>query len=339
MKVIYNDLNKMGIGLMRFDPQDSNNINNFIHQAISIGSNYFEGCSFYNQNHCEELLSQALKPFNRSSYYLADKLDYYTWKTSNLSVKDFVFKQLKIFNTNYFDFYLIQAVDRKYFINRNDDLILIIQQLSELVNEGIIKYLGFSFHDTIFYLKQIINLYNWDFVQISLNFHTWYNGIGKELYTFLKEHNIPIFVMNGQSGGLLSQYSNLCNRFLNTLSQVRLVLNGTTNIQEFQDNFNIINSNKKVLQNEISFMKQVSNNLLSKIPCVGCGYCNDKCSQEINIKQTFLLYNNDRNKLKELLKEKNSALNCIGCQQCEQYCPQHLPISQLMSCKIFNERL
>lgn len=70
--------------------------------------------------------------------------------------------------------------------------------------EGKIKHLGFSFHDTYQVFTQILNDYTWDFVQIQLNYLDWHNQGAEQLYRELERRNLPVMVMEPVRGGYLA---------------------------------------------------------------------------------------------------------------------------------------
>ncbi len=45
---------------------------------------------------------------------------------------------------------------------------------------------------------------HWDFVQIQLNYYDWFHGTARALYEILREHDIPIMVMEPAHGGMLA---------------------------------------------------------------------------------------------------------------------------------------
>ena len=327
---------------MRFS-NNQKEINSFIEKAFDLGINYFESGSFYIENNCENLLGTALKSYSHNFFYLAAKFSFVNFLESKLTLEDYFDIQLKKHQVEYFDFYLIQAIDRNKI---NKDLPFIISFFQNKKKQGYIKNLGFSFHDNQFYLKKIIN-YNWDFIQIQLNYYDWFVGEARDNYNLIKKYNIPIFVMGAQKGGILSSHFELAYRFLNTLDNVKLILNGSNDQTFLQKNVKIIEENKKLTKEDLFNIKTHIANLkiVFFIPCTQCNYCLGKCINNIDISKTFTLYNKAlknsdyKNEYFKLLKENNSPLECIGCKNCEQYCPQHLEISKYMLNNIFNYRL
>lgn len=53
-------------------------------------------------------------------------------------------------------------------------------------------------------LKKVLAYYNWDFVQMQLNYYDWYCGNAEELYNILASADVPIMVMEPVHGRLLA---------------------------------------------------------------------------------------------------------------------------------------
>lgn len=87
------------------------NVQKKIDYAMSVGINYFEPCRFYINNQCEQLIDEALNKYNREDYILCTKMPVLGELESKTPSKIFE-DQLKNLNTGYFDYYLLQALDR-----------------------------------------------------------------------------------------------------------------------------------------------------------------------------------------------------------------------------------
>ena len=235
-----NNVSKLGIGIMRHDPDNFNKTQQIIDMAMSNGINYFESCYFYLNGKCEQILAKALSKYPRESYYLCGKMSVYGTLGINGNTPESIFeKQLKNNNTSYFDYYLIQAVDKRTIeIIKETNLIPFLQNKKE---EGIIHNLGFSFHDTPDVLEEFINMGQWDCVQLQLNYYDWYFSTGKQNYEIVQKYNLPIIVMGGLKGGTLGNHMpkaafnytkenpiNYAYKFLNTLSNVKVILSGAS---------------------------------------------------------------------------------------------------------------
>lgn len=79
--------------------------------------------------------------------------------------------------------------------------------LRHVKNRGQIRHLGFSFHDTPEALEEIIDKYEWDFVQIQLNYLDWERQDAKRQYEICCERGIPCVIMEPVRGGALANLS------------------------------------------------------------------------------------------------------------------------------------
>lgn len=356
----YNNFSSyLGLGSMRFKKNSDKELKEIIDYAIKNKINYFEVCDFYMGSKCESRITSILNNYPRDSYLLCDKFPPTLLRLSLEEIKQFFYNQLKKCNTNYFDYYLIQSINIRFYKELRPEIIKFFNELRE---KGIIRNLGFSFHGNADTLNKTLSLNSWDIVQLSLNYYDWYLGDAKQLYNIVKEKDLPIFVMNPTKGGLLinglsqsakknmQHYNinpvNLCFKFLTTLSNVKLILTGVDNLQQLEENISFFDTNDYGITNdekEIILYNLSEYQKYSIIGCTGCGYCLTKCPQNIPIDKIFQSYNqwiknNDieaRNYIFDLYEMRQGVLKCKQCKQCETICPQSLPILNILNNTIF----
>lgn len=340
---------------MRLDKNNFIEIQRVIDISMNHGINYFESCMFYLNNQCEELLTKALQKYPRKSYEICAKMAVHgILEISSDKKPDSLFKnQLDKHDTEYFDYYLVQAIDRHAIpIMVETGLIPFLQKKKK---EGIIKKLGFSFHDTPEVLEKVIKMADWDFVQLQLNYYDWFLSTGKKNYEICQKYRLPIHVMGALKGGLLTNNRIGLDavygyKFLNTLKNVDLVLLGPDNSDVLLKDIGILHGNLSLYKKELALIKETIKRYSKQgyIDCSGCGYCKESCPRNIPIKEIFSLYNQilknprDEVSLKKLIaieKGKNSNFNCVDCGQCEKMCPQHLRIRKLFKENIFLMRM
>lgn len=350
---------KLGMGFMRHDVNDFGKTQQLVDYAIANGVNYFEACSFYLNRKCESVVGKALAKYPRDSYYICDKYDLYGYHLPINQLESFFNQQLKTCNVEYFDVYLIQALDRKSL----DKIRPVYEFFKKKKEEGKIKMFGFSFHDTEDILLQYLDGYDWDICQIQLNYYDWYLGEGKKLYKALASRNIPIITMGPYKGGTLTvrqpqsiqryysmpYLSHLAMHFLQTLPQVKVILTGAEQMPMLQENIALINNYTFTQQDKESCQKIIElYQQANTIECSGCRYCEPGCPRHIPISQTLQAYNklllNPQDKQAReaftiLSKGDNSFFECIGCHQCDNRCPQHLPIQHYFYNQLFTARL
>ncbi len=132
----------------------------------------------------ELIAGEILAKYPRESFFLADKLPLWECKTED-DVRKVFYEQLKKCQTTYFDFYLIHAVNKDRLKQTKE--LNVLKILEEFRNEGKIRNIRFSFHDDLETFKEWVNLYDWDFVQIQLNYMDIDHQQGIEGYHILTE--------------------------------------------------------------------------------------------------------------------------------------------------------
>jgi predicted aldo/keto reductase-like oxidoreductase len=131
-----------------------------------------------------------------------------------------------------------------------------------------------------------------------------------------------------------------CFRWLYNMSEVSVVLSGTSTIKQLKDNLRIFeNSQPNVMsEKDMNLIHRIQRIYESKtnIACTGCKYCMP-CPQGLDIPNLFNLYNQYQlfNKpLNDSLIYQNSRMvcadQCIHCGHCKEHCPQQLDISLFM---------
>ena len=237
-----------------------------------------------------------------------------------------------------------------------------IPYFQEQKRSGKIKYLGFSFHGTPDCLRELLKKNRWDFVQIQLNYYDWFQGTAKEQYEILREHDIPIMVMEPIHGGMLAELPEECVqlfsqndvspaalalRFVMNLPGIAVVLSGMSDMKQTKENIATAEMEQKLTDDELSQLEQISELLRKKIavPCTACRYCCDNCPKGLEIPSLLSAYNDykddaaalgDNNmaawrlfRLKALPEDKQPSA-CIGCGNCTVHCPQGLDIPAYM---------
>lgn len=115
-----------------------------IRYAIDHGVNYVDTAYPYHGGQSEILVGKALKNEYRERTYLATKLP--VWLVNNKSdMAKLLKEQLNKLDTDHIDFYLLHALNKDSWQKMYN---LGAVELGEKVKEiGLIRYLGFSFHD------------------------------------------------------------------------------------------------------------------------------------------------------------------------------------------------
>ena len=234
--------------------------------------------------------------------------------------------------------------------------------LSEEKRDGLVKHIGFSFHDTADVLDGILTEHpEVDFVQIQLNYLDWENDTiqSRKCYETAKRHRKPVIVMEPVKGGTLADIpqkaENLfrtCRpdlsvaswaiRFAASHENVMLVLSGMSDLEQVKDNLSYMENFTPFTKEEYTLIQKAADiiNGSIAIPCTGCAYCINNCPKNIAVPKYFSLYNADMRELEakawtaqtmlysHFSEQFGKASSCIECGQCEKMCPQHIPIRE-----------
>ena len=360
---------KLGLGCMRLpvlegdaEKIDEAYVCRMIDSFMEQGFTYFDTAYPYHNQKSEGAVRRCLvERHRRESFYLADKMP--VWLVKEYADYESLFnEQLERCGVEYFDFYLLHALDKEE-ADKTDE-IGGFRFVQEKKAEGKIKYIGFSFHDTADVLDEILTKHpEMEFVQLQINYYDWEseNVQSRKCYEVAVKHGIPVIVMEPVKGGTLANlvpqaasvldaltegeekpsYASYALRHAASLDNVFMVLSGMSNDAQLADNMSFMKEFVPLLEKEQEAIAKVVEELakLPTIPCTKCRYCVDGCPQKINIPGLFQAYNNviqfgdnavSRRNYEEAVRNKGVASSCVGCGMCEEQCPQHLEIRQLL---------
>ena len=327
--------------------------------AMEHGINYYDTAWGYHSGQSELVMGNALKKYPRENYYLATKFPGYD--LSNMDKVEEIFEeQLKKCQVEYFDFYLFHNVCEMNIDAYLDEKYGIYEYLIEQKKNGRIRHLGFSAHGSYDVIKRFLDAYGKDmeFCQLQLNYLDWSFQDAKAKVELLKEHDIPVWVMEPLRGGKLASLSEentkklramrpdeetpaWAFRFLQSLPEVKVVLSGMSNMEQLQANIRTYEEDKPLSGEEMKNLLDIADSMLKKktLPCTACHYCVSHCPQELDIPELLNLYNEHcfteggfiaPMALSSYPDDKKPSA-CIGCRSCEAVCPQQIKISEAMS--------
>ena len=221
--------------------------------------------------------------------------------------------------------------------------------------EGKIRNLGFSCHGTPEELQRMVNVRDWDFAQIQLNYLDWSYQRAEEQYKVLENAGLPIIVMEPIRGGRLANLGEMGKamedyapdksqaswalRWVASHPAIQVVLSGMSDYAQVQDNLATFADFKPMNEEENAILADTAKALVNSalIPCTGCRYCSE-CPQSLDIPRLLKMYEDyllSRSVFSILnirhMPENERPSSCIGCGHCESRCPQHIEIPRLLA--------
>ena len=366
-KEFVKNMPKLGFGLMRLprsnketDEIDVEQTKVMVDKFLAAGLKYFDTAFVYNGS--EAAAKAALVDrYPRESYYLASKLNASAHACHDEeSAKQEFWTSLERTGAGYFDFYLLHALSRNN-IDKYEEY-HIWEFVQEQKAKGLIKHVGFSFHDTADVLDEILTKHpEAEFVQLQINYADWDSPTvqSRMCYEVCVKHNKPVVVMEPVKGGTLANppqsvkdiltaaepdmsAASWAVRFVADQPNVMVVLSGMSNIEQMEDNTSYMAGFSGMTDEERKTIREAQKALaaIPQIPCTACKYCVDGCPMQIRIPDIFAAMNREMifnqteaakcayaNATKE---PHGKASQCIQCGACEGACPQHLPIRDLL---------
>lgn len=353
------DIPKLGFGLMRL-PMLTSGIDmkqtiEMVDKFMAAGFTYFDTAYVYIGGKSEVAAREAIvERYPRESFQLATKMP--VWMVNKYEDNKPLFDtQLKRTGAGYIDYYLLHALGAGSVdsIDKNGAW----RFAWEMKKKGLIKHVGFSFHDTAEHLERILEKYpEMEFVQLQINYTDWDNGSiqSRLCYEVARKHNIPIIVMEPVKGGALAAMkpevqdifkkvnpnvstASWAMRYAASLDGIITVLSGMSDIAQMEDNIKTMSQFTPLNKDERKVIDRVMVELgkIPLIPCTECGYCLDDCPEKINIPEILGAFNNykkyenlsgSKGTYNWITNNKPKASDCIACGVCESRCPQHIKI-------------
>lgn len=347
----------LGFGCMRFPVTKDGKIDEpeaekMLDKAIAAGVNYIDTAYPYHNGDSETFVGKVLKKYPRDSFYLATKLPVWLVKTAE-DVDRYCAEQLEKLQTDYIDFYLLHNIGRDAW--KQFKALGGVERLEALREQGKIRYIGYSCHDSYEGFAEVLNDRDWDFCQIQFNYMDTEEQAGLKGYELAAQKKIPMIVMEPVRGGSLAGFSeditakfhamdadasvaSFALRWVAGYPNIRVVLSGMSTMEQVEDNLRTFSSFKPLSEAEKQGINDIVEALRSRVQngCTGCRYCMP-CPFGVDIPGTFQAWNNyhmyeNYNVVKwsweNNIGEEHQPKNCVKCGKCEAACPQKLHIRE-----------
>lgn len=364
-------MKKFGFGLMRLpllnkEDQKSIDIEHVKKMAdkfLKAGFTYFDTAACYHDGASEIAFREAVSSrYPREAYSITDKLS--LWMVEGNKFEEFFAAQLERLGVEYLDYYLLHAVNKNGYKEAVEKGA--IEFMKKLKEDGRVKHIGFSFHDSAEVLDEILQKEpEMEIVQLQLNYLDWEDsGVQSRLcYETTQKYNKPVLVMEPVKGGSLANVrgdirrmfkeananmsvASWAIRFAASLESVVTVLSGMSCEEQVNDNLSYMESFEKFSDKEIEMVLKAAEMIRSDVlvPCTACRYCVPECPMGIEIPEYFKAYNMIKTENRDAAKgefakiaEKGSKpSDCVKCGACEAVCPQKIKIRDFL-CDVTEE--
>lgn len=341
-------LSALGFGAMRLPESEEESVR-IMSRAFDLGVNYIDTALGYGES--ESKVGKAIKS-RRSQVYLStknplkDETGDGWWERMETS--------LGRLDTDYIDFYhVVHGLRWKSFEENFSKPGAGLDMARKAKEQGIIKHICFSTHDTAENLIKLID--TGEFEGITLQYNLLDRG-NEEVIKYLHSKGMGSIVMGPVGGGRLAAPSQailgmipggvkssaeVALRFVLANPYVTCAISGMSTMEQVEENVVTASRTEALSEAERRRIDDslAENKRLSELYCTGCNYCMP-CPNGVNIPVNFRYMNlhkvfglteHARGQYNSLSKEERpergkKAEACIECGECEPKCPQNIPI-------------
>lgn len=355
----------LGFGCMRLPTYDNNPMSGnvdeeetikMVRYAIDRGVNFVDTAYLYHKGSSEVALGKALQEGYRDKVKVSDKSPVSKIKDKG-DFERYLYKQLERLQVDFLDYYLLHGLNRDRWLNIVGRFNL-LDEAEKAKQEGLIKHLGFSFHDSYPAFQEIVDGYDgWEMCLVQYNYLDLETQAGAAGVRYAAQRGIPVAVMEPLQGGNLAFPPEPIKKMLYQAApgrpaydwalqwlwdqrEVAVVLSGMSTMEQVVLNLDAAEKSAvgSLTGEERRFLEETIYHKFKEIiliPCTRCYYCMP-CPQEINIPFNIYLFNSGyiygdvQNRRKQYGIFGNDASECIQCGECEDKCPQQFGVSEWM---------
>ena len=348
-------VSRLGFGSMRL-PMVNIGGQDYVDLALAVeviqhgferGINYIDSGFLYCESESEIAVGRALKGW-RDKVTVTTKAT--KFRMQNLGdLRRMLEHQLIKLDIDYVDFYCFHGIgwDNFHDIDQKTGW---MADLTKAKDEGLVKHIGFSFHDEPENMMKLVDLGIFEMVTCQYNYLDQKNA---QSIAYAKENGLGVVVMGPVGGGRLaglpgflsdteeldiSSAASLALRFVLSNPSVDVALSGMGSIQMVDENVSAVERGPWS-EAEMSTLNQLleKTEKLAELYCTGCDYCMP-CEQGVNIPGRFEAMNyfkvygleeQARTQYRNIRKREQEVEGegvCIECGDCMEKCPQNIDI-------------
>lgn len=319
-----------------------------LHSAFEQGINYVDMALTYGNSQSELAVGRALRAWPAADeVILVTKANPFQIEKSG-DLRRMLEHQLERLERQWIHFYLFHGIGWENFHETERKAGWMGDMLTAR-EEGLVRHVGFSFHDTPARMKDLVDLGWAELVTCQYNYLDRRNH---EAMAYAAGRGVAVVVMGPVGGGRLSvlprgvagrlnvrerDAAELALRYVASVPSVDVVLSGMSDVEMVR--YNVSAMGKGPLSpEEAGVLRTLMDELagLSDLPCSGCEYCMP-CPSKVNIARCFELFNYQTvygleeyagAEYARLMREGKDAGRCTECLACVEKCPQRIPIPE-----------
>ena len=338
----------LGFGCMRLPEKDGAVVRELstplLRRAVELGINYFDTAIDYCNGDSQAAVGEALEGV-REQVILSTKNHHHGAKKGEW--RRYLEESLKLLRTEYIDIYSHHGISwqiyKKYLDPENGGL---TREMMRAREEGLIRHIGFSFHDAAENLIKLIDTGNYEIVTVQYNLLDQRN---KDAILYAEDKGIGVVIMGPVGGGRLGLPSETISelvgdevastpeaalRFVWGTPGVDISLSGMQDLGMLEENVRIAENCEPFSEHAIAKLNAMvaERKKKSGLYCTGCRYCLPECPNSIaipenldllNLAAIYDLHDTARERYQQL---KGKAADCIECGRCLAACPQGIDI-------------
>lgn len=346
----------LGFGSMRL-PMEGDHVKTkesieIIHKAFELGLNLIDSAVMYCNHESETTVGKALKGW-RDKIVVSTKNHYKG--TDPKEWRALLHQSLQRLDVEYVDLYNFHNVSLDTFQKWKELAHSPIDEMKEAKENGLIKHIGFSCHDTP---ENMIKLLDTGMFESMILQYNLLDTRNERVIAHAKEKGIGILTMGSVGGGRLAAPSQtlmdminkpvastaeLALRFVLSNPNVSSALSGMNTIQMVEENAATASTRNPLTQKERTQILAAleERKKLSNLYCTACRYCMP-CPNGVDIPRNFELMNYYRlygleeyakreyrqlgQRVVEGAKKPAWAAACKECGECEEKCPQKIEV-------------
>ncbi len=316
------NVSALGFGMLRLPMKnghvDFDQTTPMVRRAIEGGVNYIDTGRVYLGGESEQAVGKALAGGWRDRVYVTSKMPWWEMRSAD-DFEKFFDQSRRAIGTDVIDFYHIHMIMHRGW----KDYVLpykLIEKMERLKAQGKIRFMGFSFHDSLQLFKRVVEYTPaWDFCLIQHNYLDYEYEAGVLGPKYAVANGMGLAVMKPVRTG-----------FIANLPQVMRDALASTGIH------------KPDAEWALDYLWDIPEVSVA-VSGTGCYQC-IPCPHNVAIGYIFAyVYNNyilHKNKERAMadytvsmspVQRGDPASSCVACGECLAKCPQHLDIPNLLA--------